>query len=379
MNILSGAPIAMPMLSAFDALAPAPVAGDFEALVLAAQPVAKAVPATPIAKAAPVATIAKSAPATAGAKDIPVMAIANATPITAFADIETKSDKSAGKLPAALDPIPMSHNTPALVIELATQKSLDAKPLPELTGPVLSDIGALLRPDAQPVVAVILCGTTSAADPVLARLNFSAKPSNGSTRKLVGETAFDVASTASSTASWILPTAPARDFTMASLLPAPVPAPVPLSILPPDVGAPVERHLDLAADTIWLDTLARDVAATATQGGRLRFALVPETLGRLDVDVRPSDSGVGVRMTAQNDAARDILTAAQPRLLDDMRANGLRLSAFDIATDASSFAGDTGHAPPRPPVPFDVDPPPRGRAAAAPIPSATPATEGRFA
>jgi flagellar hook-length control protein FliK len=101
----------------------------------------------------------------------------------------------------------------------------------------------------------------------------------------------------------------------------------------------VDRQLDLTRGDAWLDTLARDIAATATEGGRLRFVLVPENLGRLDIEMQTGDAGLGVQMTAGTEAARDILSAAQPRIVDDLRAQGVRIADVTVASTTSPDAG----------------------------------------
>lgn len=109
------------------------------------------------------------------------------------------------------------------------------------------------------------------------------------------------------------------------------------------------RHLDLARGDAWLDDLARDIAGAALRGGALKFALAPETLGRLDVEVRPGDAGVSVHMAARSEAARDLLSLAQPRLVDEIRAQGVRVAGAEIAADTASFSGDrSGHTPRQP-------------------------------
>ena len=128
-------------------------------------------------------------------------------------------------------------------------------------------------------------------------------------------------------------------FSIASALPA-----------APDIA--VSRHLDLARGDAWLDDLARDIAGAAGRSNRLNFALAPETFGRLDVEIRRGETGVSIHMAAQSATARDILSAAQPRLIDEIRAQGVRISAAEIAADTSGFGGESArHTPRSPEVP----------------------------
>jgi len=109
----------------------------------------------------------------------------------------------------------------------------------------------------------------------------------------------------------------------------------------------VERHLDLARGDVWLDDLARDIAASAAGGGHLKFALAPESLGRLDVEVRHGETGVSVHLAARNEHVRDVLATAQPRLIDEIRAQGVRVASTEIAADTSGFRGDRDGQMPR--------------------------------
>ncbi len=106
-------------------------------------------------------------------------------------------------------------------------------------------------------------------------------------------------------------------------------------VAPPDH---VERTLDFAREDIWLDQLARDIFSAGTARDRISFRLSPQHLGQLDVGLSHSEAGLTVQMTASNDAARQILTNAQPRLLDEMKGQGVRV----VETRISSEAFDQG-------------------------------------
>lgn len=96
----------------------------------------------------------------------------------------------------------------------------------------------------------------------------------------------------------------------------------------------IDRQLDLVRNDRWLGELARDIASTSGNNERLSFRLMPHQLGRLDVDVSRSHNGLTLAIHTETESARTILTAAQPRLADEMRANGLKLA------DAQMFSGD---------------------------------------
>ena len=97
------------------------------------------------------------------------------------------------------------------------------------------------------------------------------------------------------------------------------------------------HHLDLARDGEWLDRLARDIARVADHDARLRFQLNPEHLGSLRVELTNAGDGTAIRLTADSEAARAILIDAQPRLIAEARAQGLRISESQV-----DIGGQTG-------------------------------------
>ncbi|MGZ8345512.1 MAG: flagellar hook-length control protein FliK [Allosphingosinicella sp.] len=107
-------------------------------------------------------------------------------------------------------------------------------------------------------------------------------------------------------------------------------------------GAPemmIERHLDLAADGEWLDQLTRDITSSGGSEGRMSFRLNPENLGRLLVELSRGDQGTTVRLTADSEAARAMLADAQPKLIAEARAQGLRIAETHVDL-AGGQAGD---------------------------------------
>jgi flagellar hook-length control protein FliK len=94
----------------------------------------------------------------------------------------------------------------------------------------------------------------------------------------------------------------------------------------------VDRQLDLARDSRWLDALARDIVAVADAPDRLSFRLSPPQLGQLDVNLSSSDNGLSVRMNASTEAATQIIAAAQPRLIDELKSQGVRVADAHVST-----------------------------------------------
>ena len=138
---------------------------------------------------------------------------------------------------------------------------------------------------------------------------------------------------------------------------APVATPVPVTAplaerIPLDGSAPsatatladqtVDRQIDLARDTQWLDRLARDISQAAAQQGELKFHLNPEHLGSLHIELSNSAAGTSIRMTTDNDQARSIIADAQPQLLAEVRAQGLRIaeSQVDLNNQQRSSGGN---------------------------------------
>ncbi len=100
----------------------------------------------------------------------------------------------------------------------------------------------------------------------------------------------------------------------------------------------LDRQLDLVRNERWLGELAQDIASTSDNKDQLSFRLMPRQLGRLDIDVSRSHSGISLTIRTESDSAQSILTAAQPRLADELRAQGVRLA------DTQMFSSDTRHS-----------------------------------
>jgi flagellar hook-length control protein FliK len=96
---------------------------------------------------------------------------------------------------------------------------------------------------------------------------------------------------------------------------------------------PVATHqLDLARDMMWLDNLAREITASASREGRISFRLAPESLGQLDVGLTHSTDGMHIQLDASTDAAARIIAVEQPRLVDELRQSGVKISGSEVST-----------------------------------------------
>ena len=114
----------------------------------------------------------------------------------------------------------------------------------------------------------------------------------------------------------------------------------------------IEQQLDLSAEGEWLDSLAKDIARTAGEGGTLRFKLNPENLGTLRVEITPHANGAAVRLIADSDAARTLIADAQPRLVAEAKANGVRIAETHVDLGQQNASGD----PRRQNAPFEEAP-----------------------
>jgi len=118
----------------------------------------------------------------------------------------------------------------------------------------------------------------------------------------------------------------------------PVPTPAPTAradgaqmvATPTPADEMMTHHLDLAKDAQWLDTLARDIARAANSESHMRFQLSPEHLGTLKVELLNGSNGTSVKLTTETEAARQILADAQPKLVAEARAQGLRISEAQV-------------------------------------------------
>lgn len=91
-----------------------------------------------------------------------------------------------------------------------------------------------------------------------------------------------------------------------------------------------ERVLDMDSDGAWIDQLARDIAATKSDSGDISFRLMPRHLGRLDVAMKMGEDGVALKMDAHHETTATIVTAAQGRLVDELRQQGVRVTGAEV-------------------------------------------------
>ena len=85
-----------------------------------------------------------------------------------------------------------------------------------------------------------------------------------------------------------------------------------------------------ASDLHQLDALVRDIAEVSGTSGRAALRLTAEQLGNLEIKLHRSDEGISVTIRTESEQAHSTVAQAQQQLADDMRANGLKLTATSV-------------------------------------------------
>lgn len=305
--------------------------------LLSAAPVA----AAPAASAAATIKVEQALPVKTAAPSADVLPVegdtATPTPVVKTAPVET--DAAAvlaanllialngavpGAAPAASKPVPAETGTDAEAAGAETGEAVATTPTTpsaNLTAVVAAITPPPAAKPAKPVEAAPVPADTSAAAPIAARPRDAATP----LPILAGaelQTARPAEAAPSITVLFPQPTAHSS-------------API------ADAAAPVqlaERVLDMDSDGAWIDQLARDIAATKSESGDISFRLIPRHLGRLDVAMQMGDEGVALKMDTHHEATATIVTAAQGRLVDELRQQGVRVAGAEV----TCTPGETG-------------------------------------
>ncbi|WP_373475032.1 flagellar hook-length control protein FliK [Sphingorhabdus sp.] len=114
--------------------------------------------------------------------------------------------------------------------------------------------------------------------------------------------------------------------------------PTPTAAAPSTLTAPLfatpdvfsTQQLDLARDTQWIEQLTREIVSVAGQDGKLRFGLAPDGLGQLEVMVETQQDGVNIQFQTSTENAAKIIAAEQPKLLEELRQSGVRVTNSDL-------------------------------------------------
>lgn len=294
-----------------------------------AVPVAAApVPVRPDMPAAPEARApAPVAPPPGTAAPSPTVELPNTVPgATAPAPQAAAPEAKPGSAPG-----PAAGPVPSPVALLA--EGLGDKFVPDAANPAAP-------PKAAPPTAPAEAGARAAiVAPIQIPIPPEARPQPKAVRNAAAPT--EAPAPAPAAAQGTAPLQPPPFAIDAPTTPAPVAGAAPsgpLLAAAPDLA--IEQQLDLAHEGEWLDRLARDIARTAGGEGAMRFRLNPETLGALKVEVAQGDQGAHVRITAETETARAILAEAQPKLLAEARAQGVRIADAQVDLGGQT-AGDS--------------------------------------
>ncbi|MDZ7588402.1 MAG: flagellar hook-length control protein FliK [Parasphingorhabdus sp.] len=123
---------------------------------------------------------------------------------------------------------------------------------------------------------------------------------------------------------------------------APVPAAVhPITVreirtdiaAPPMATQPGQPTLNLANDDMWIGDLGAHIRQLQSGQGKLAFALTPDTLGAMRVELLQSDDGDIVRLSTTNADAQSLVAGAQARLEQDARHAGMRLQRIEVVLE----------------------------------------------
>lgn len=109
-------------------------------------------------------------------------------------------------------------------------------------------------------------------------------------------------------------------------------------------AAVADRALDVARGSLWLDQLAGDIAAVQDRDRDLSFRLIPAQLGQLDVKIASSDDGMQLNFNTQTEEAARIIGSAQLRLVEELKAQGVRVAGSEVNAGAGqqSFSQQNG-------------------------------------
>lgn len=347
--------LAAVLVEAGDLLAPAAMATDPQAAQAAQPPIASCglIVDEPIElvphKTRPVEdgeTLLKAAPA--------ILPKPTAVPAETAAPAVTTATAPAQAEPVKAAPVALRSAVPGEVAPAAVQPKSEPKAVGRSSAPAadtiieaeavkpvdLGELAPLARPVPLPeaVRGAIEQETVAVAAPSLS-LAALAAGANRTPPAVSGQTPkAPAADEPSAAAAPIAPAAPFNAAVLQSLIQPQLavetpsaPAPTAHAEVAADAAEQaIERQLDIAQDDQWIDQIARDIARTAGREGPLRFRLHPESLGALQIEVSQSQAGTSVRMTADTEAARSIIADAQPRLLAEARAQGVRIAETHV-------------------------------------------------
>lgn len=230
-----------------------------------------------------------------------------------------------GAAPASGKPAPAKPETDAASPDIAeTGETVAAAPTANWTVIVAAAIPAAAKP-AKPAEAAAAPADNGAPALPVAALPVAARPRDVAMSILAGAEA-PVAKPVEAAPSMTILFAQPTAHGAATFAEAAAPAVI------------AERVLDTDSDGAWIDQLARDIAATKSDSGDISFRLMPKHLGRLDVAMQMGDEGVSLKMDTRHEATATIVSAAQGRLVEELRQQGVRVAGAEV----TCTPGETG-------------------------------------
>jgi hypothetical protein len=116
------------------------------------------------------------------------------------------------------------------------------------------------------------------------------------------------------------------------------------ALTPPDLSALVDsRAVETMRAATYLDGVMNDIMAMRWQQSGASFRLSTEMLGQVGIAIDPSPEGLLVQITARGDEAIAVVSAAQPRLHDELRAQGVRVSEHTGQSLNRQSSGEREH------------------------------------
>lgn len=105
--------------------------------------------------------------------------------------------------------------------------------------------------------------------------------------------------------------------------------------------APLET---LSFDAGFIGNIETQISRVVNGGQMVRMQIVPEHLGRIDIEMLAGPDRDQVRLVTENDAVRDTLIQSQVRLEQDLRQNGQRNTEVTVELRQQSAGTQGGSA-----------------------------------
>lgn len=111
-----------------------------------------------------------------------------------------------------------------------------------------------------------------------------------------------------------------------------------------NVAAPQAPLETLAFDAGFIGNIETQISRVANGGQMVRMQIMPEHLGRIDIEMLAGPDRDQVRLVTENDTVRDTLIQSQVRLEQDLRQNGQRNTDVTVELRQQSAGAQGGSA-----------------------------------